>query len=289
MRTNDLKQNDLETNSLKINRLNINSSTKMYLRSHILTSPHAFSTRLGGVSLKSHTSSLNLSFDRGDEDGTVISNLEIFGSHAGFDPHSVISLPQIHSTQIYNVTKENAGEGYYIRGGIRQGDGYITCEKGITLGVKSADCVPILFEGYVNGRVRCIGAVHAGWRGSVSKIAPKCVDMMCSEFGVAPENIRVAIGPCIHRCCFEVGEDFLSEYYGLLGKDFGKKFIYPSDREGKYFCDLVSLNISLLQNVGVKRENIDTVDICTCCNPELFYSHRYSKGNRGTHLSVIWL
>lgn len=273
------------TNDLKIK----DSGAKQYLLSNLLISPHAFSTRQGGVSVLEHTSSLNLAYDRGDDEKTVLSNLEIFGESAGFVPHSVISLPQIHSTQIYKVTRKNAGEGYYIREGIRQGDGYITCEKGITLGVKSADCVPILFEGCESGRVKCIGAVHAGWRGSVSKIAPKCVEMMCCEFGISPENIRVAIGPCIHKCCFEVGEDFLSEYYGLLGKDFGEKFITASGIEGKYFCDLVSLNISLLENVGVKRENIDVVDMCTCCNPHLFYSHRYSKGNRGTHLSVIWM
>ncbi len=261
----------------------------MFLRSKGLLASHAFSTRHGGVSTHDHTKSLNLAFGRGDGDETVIKNLEVFAESLGFDPRCVISLPQIHSATIYKVGKENAGEGYYICEDIREGDGYVTDERGVTLGVKSADCIPILFEGRADGEVRCVGAVHAGWRGSVGKIAPKCAEMMCREYGVEIGDIHAAIGPCIHRCCFEVGEDFLSEFYASLGKEFGERFIAPSVTEGKYFCDLVALNKELLILSGVRPENIDVIDRCTCCEPEMFFSHRYSKGHRGTHLSVIWM
>ncbi len=255
-----------------------------------MKSAHAFSTRAGGVSSLSHTKFLNLAFERGDDGQTVIKNLEIFAKAAGFDPQKVISLPQIHSDIIYKVDGSDAGQGYYIRDNLREGDGYITNSLDVVLGVKSADCVPILFECFdSNGKIAAVGAVHAGWRGSVKGIAPKCARMLSAEYGVLPQNIRVAIGPCIHKCCFEVGEDFVSEFESYLGVELASEFIVPSDKQGKFYCDLVALNKRLLTDAGVLPENIQVIDRCTCCEPETFYSHRYSGGLRGTMLSVIWM
>lgn len=263
----------------------------MFLKAQSIKSPHAFSTRLGGVSRLPHTAELNLAFDRGDDDDTVIRNLELFGAEAGFDPRSVISLPQIHSNIIYKVDEHDAGQGYYVRDSVRQGDGYITNSTDITLGVKSADCVPILFEGYEKTsdgeRIIAVGAVHAGWRGSVKRIAPTCAQMLCREYGVKMQNVRVAVGPCIHKCCFEVGEDFLAEFVSAVGEGIASRFISPAKAVDKYFCNLVSLNKYLLTEVGILPENIEVIDRCTCCEPETFFSHRYSHGQRGTMLSVI--
>ena len=263
----------------------------MFLKADNIKSAHAFSTRVGGVSRLSYTKSLNLAFDRGDDEQTVIQNLEIFARTAEFDPQKVISLPQIHSDIIYKVDGRDAGQGYYIRDNLREGDGYITDSPDVVLGVKSADCVPILFECFENTnsgeKIVAVGAVHAGWRGSVKGIAPKCVRMLCEKYGVVPQNIRVAIGPCIHKCCFEVGEDFVSEFESALGRELASGFIFPSSKEGKFYCDLVSLNKRLLTDVGVLPENIQIIDRCTCCEPKIFYSHRYSGGLRGTMLSVI--
>lgn len=263
----------------------------MFLKAQNIKSPHAFSTRFGGVSKLSHTADLNLAFDRGDDDATVIRNLELFAAEAEFEPRSVISLPQIHSDIIYKVDGRDAGQGYYVKENIREGDGYITSSPDITLGVKSADCVPILFEGYEKNadgeKIIAVGAVHAGWRGTVKGIAPKCAKMLCDEYCVDIVNVRAAIGPCIHKCCFEVGEDFLSEFISYLGEKLAMQFISPGKTEGKYFCDLVSLNKHLLTDAGVLPENIEIVDRCTCCEPDTFFSHRYSHGLRGTMLSVI--
>ena len=259
----------------------------MFLKSSILRSPHAFSTRVGGVSTNEHTKSLNLAFGRGDSDEIVLENLKIFADAVGFEPERVISLPQIHSDIIYKVGEENCGEGYFKTENIREGDGYITNQKGILLGVKAADCVPILFEAEKDGKIVAVGAVHAGWRGSVAKIAPKCVEMLCREYRVTPENIRIAIGPCIHKCCYEVGEDFLQSVSDALCREVAEKFVM---REGdRLVCDLVGLNRHLLLDCGILPLNIDVIDECTCCNPEKFFSHRYSKGNRGTMLNVIYM
>ena len=147
-----------------------------------------------------------------------------------------------------------------------------------------------VFEAEKNGKIIAVGAVHAGWRGTVAGIASKCVGMLCEEYGVTPKQIRVAIGPCIHKCCYEVGEDLRDAVEKGLGKDATNEFVTPEiGKEGKYFCDLAGINKKLLLDAGISPQNVDVIDLCTCCHPELFFSHRYSKGIRGTMLNVIFV
>ena len=259
----------------------------MFVKSKLLHSPHAFATRVGGVSTLEHTKSLNLAFGRGDEREIVLENLKIFASNVGFEPEQVISLPQIHSDTIYKVGQENCGEGYFKTEDIREGDGYITGERGVVLGIKTADCVPILLEAEKDGEVVAVGAVHAGWRGTVAKIAPKCVRLLCENYSVSPENIRISIGPCIHKCCYEVGVDFLDAVSEALGSEIAERFITRDT--GKFFCDLVELNRYLLLECGVLPKNVDVINECTCCHPQKYFSHRFSGGLRGTMLNVIML
>ena len=262
----------------------------MFVKSNILCSPHAFASRCGGVSNEEHTRSLNLAFGRGDEDAVVLKNLEIFAEAVGFDSQCIVSLPQIHSDRIFTVTKQNAGEGYYIRDGIESGDGYVTGERGIVLGIKTADCVPILFEAEQNGEIVAVGAVHAGWRGTVAQIAPKCVKRLCADFGADKAKIRAAIGPCIHACCYEVGREVFDEVACSLGEGIACKYVKPSGTsEEKYMCDLAGINRELLLLEGLREENIEIINECTCCHPEKYFSHRYSGGRRGTMLNVIFM
>ena len=262
----------------------------MFIKSKILKSPHAFSTRLGGVSAQEHTKELNLAFGRGDEDETVFKNLEIFAHAVGFDPKSIVSVPQIHSDKILNVEKSDCGKGFFIRDGIDGADGYITDKSGITLGVKTADCVPILFEAEVDGSIVAVGAVHAGWRGTLAGIAPKCAKLLCDSFGASPDHIRAAIGPSIRKCCYEVGVELFDAAQEGIGESLIRKYITPKiDSAQKFWCDLVGINRELLIKAGLLCENIDVVEECTCCHPEKFYSHRYSNGVRGTMLNVIFV
>ncbi len=266
----------------------------MIEKSKKLTSPHAFSTRTGGVSCLKHTEHLNLGFGRGDDDTVVMKNLEIFAEAAGFDKESIVSLPQIHSTEVLTVDTSFCGMGYYKRDfdayEHKFADGYVTNKRGVVLGVKTADCVPILLEGRdENGKILAVGAVHAGWRGTVAGIQKIAAGKLISAYGVKPQNIFTAIGPCIHKCCFEVGED-VREAVEALGEGYAESFCRPREsKEGKYMCDLVGINARLLESVGIPCENIDIIDECTFCNPEKYYSHRYSGGERGTMLSVIWM
>ena len=266
----------------------------MIEKSKKLTSPHAFSTRTGGVSSLDSTKYLNLGFGRGDDDKTVMKNLEIFANATGFIKESIVSMPQTHSIEVLEVDETFCGMGYFKRDfdayEHKFADGYVTNKKGITLGVKTADCVPILLEGRSdNGEVIAVGAVHAGWRGTVGGIQKNAVEKLVSLYGVKPQNIYACIGPCIHKCCFEVGED-VYEAVKALGEDFADDFCKArSNVDGKYLCDLVGINRRMLENVGVPCDNIDVIDECTYCTPEKYYSHRYSGGNRGTMLSVIWM
>ncbi len=263
----------------------INKDGVFLLKSTVLKSNHAFSTRIGGVSVLGHTEGLNLAFGRGDEEKTVLENLEIFANAVGIDDEKVISVPQIHSNIVKMVNFENVGSGYYKKHDFSC-DGYVTIEKDLPIGIKTADCVPILLEARNDdGRVIAVSALHAGWRGTADKIAEEGIKKLCSV-GAKIENIYVAIGPCIDECCYEVGNDFAQQIEKKLGQNYKNKFVIEKEN-GKLFANLKGMNLEILTSCGVSKENVDIAPYCTCCNPELFYSHRRQKGVRGAHLSVI--
>lgn len=261
----------------------------VYYRSDLIPCKHGFSTRIGGVSVLSQTCSLNLGIGRSDPDDTVLKNLELFSQALGIEPSSVISATQIHSSIIREVGVNDRGEGYYFQ--TKEAcDGYVSSEKGIALGIRTADCVPILLYSPKNDKSEAIiSAVHAGWRGTNKGIAARAVEKMI-EMGAKAEDIKVAIGPSIASCCYEVAEDFFDAFCDTLGKDCAERFVKPSAKNNGYFqADLQGINAYQLKALGVKSENIDVANICTCCNPKEFYSHRYSGEARGTMLSLISL
>ena len=255
-----------------------------YIISDLLRAPHAFATRTGGVSELSHTASLNLAFGRGDRDETVLENLRLFGEAVGFAPESVISLPQIHSDRVMTVGASDGGEGYF-RATERACDGYVTTECGVTLGVKTADCVPILLEARDgDGKVFAVSAIHSGWRGTAQTIVARGVEGLLS-LGATPDRIFAAIGPCIGGDCYEVDADCRA---ALEAVNRGRGCIAEGE-DGKYFPDLAALNRLILLDCGLLDGNIDVCRLCTHCESELFYSHRRQNGLRGTHLSVIFM
>ena len=261
-----------------------------YLVSNLLTSPHAFATRLGGVSTLPHTASLNLAFGRGDEREVVLENLARFGAAAGFDPDSVVSVPQIHGSLVFEVDARHRGMGYR-RAAEFEGDGYVTADPAVTVGVKTADCTPILLEAAVDGAVVAVSALHAGWKGAVADIAGEGVRKLTALARRTAGDphaevvVRAAIGPCIHPCCFEVKEDCLAVVRASLGEDLAAEVIH---REGeRTFLDLPAINHALLLRAGVEEKDVDVCRLCTACRTDLFYSHRASGGVRGTMLSVV--
>lgn len=257
----------------------------VYYRSEIIPCIHGFSTRIGGISKLPHTKSLNLGVDRGDGKETVIKNLGLFSDALGIYADSIISVSQIHSSNIRVVDAKNRGEGFYTDE-LEPCDGYVTESTDISLGVRTADCVPILFyapkrEGF-NGAV---AAVHAGWRGTALGIAEKAVQQLCI-MGADPSEIKAAIGPSIGNCCYCVKEDFYKSFSEMAGRSLTEKFVVTAGKK-LWVADLKGANKTILLNSGILAENIDVCELCTCCNNEEFFSHRFSKGNRGTMLSVI--
>lgn len=246
-----------------------------HFTSSLLTLPHGFSTRAGGVSLLPHLASMNFTTSTGDSEENVAKNYAILLSALGLEPESRVSASQIHSTRVRYVTEADRGRVF------DDCDGFVTDRKGVTLIAKTADCVPILMEDAVAG---VIGAVHAGWRGSVGGIAPNAVAEMV-KLGATLENIRVAIGACIHPCCYEVQADFVDAVSALRGESFAKAHIHA--REGSLYADLPSMNYALLTRAGIKSESIDISRDCTCCRSELYHSHRHTRGHRGVMAAAI--
>ncbi len=253
-----------------------------YYKSDYINLPHGFATREGGVSDCEQTKSMNFAFGRGDRDETVIKNFEIFASAIGADAKRGVMLGQVHSTEVMTVTEREFGLGVYTKTD-RTLDGYASNTPGALLTVRVADCVPVLFA---DERAGVIGAVHAGWRGSVGKIAAECISRMVS-LGADKANIKAAIGPSICAECFVVGDDFMTECENRLGKDLLDRFTYRKD--GKWHADLKLLNKLVLIENSIKDENIDVTRLCTYCNPDEFFSHRYHGQSRGTLCAMISL
>ncbi len=239
---------------------------------------HGFSTRLGGKSVLSHTASMNTGFFRGDDDALVIENIRELCKLSGAS-EDVVCTPQIHSDIIRYVTEENIGEGS-VRDAPFSCDGFITDRRGISLLVRVADCTPILMCGERADGTPVVAAVHAGWKGAVAGIGANAVRQMRR---LGADNIRCAIGACIHKCCFQVGEDFLEAVKAARGADFVKEFIEA--RHGSYYADLPGMNEHILRSEGITQ--IDIIDECTLCKPYLYHSHRATGGKRGTMGAVI--
>ncbi|MBR6514668.1 MAG: peptidoglycan editing factor PgeF [Clostridia bacterium] len=243
----------------------------IYFKSEKIRVSHGFSTRLGGVSKEPHLAEMNLGKNLGDDPASVEENYRRMASAIGFENGSIVFTNQIHSNIVLTVGKADIGKVYDC-------DGFVTKEKGVTLAVRSADCVPILFY---DDKARVIGAVHAGWRGTVDRIQQNCVRAMC-ELGATPEGITVLIGACIHKCCYKVGEDFCNTLYERLGRELTDRYVSPD-----MYADLVGLNRELLEEMGVR--DITASPDCTCCKSDLYFSHRASKGKRGVMSAFISL
>lgn len=237
---------------------------------------HAFSTRLGGVSAGEFTS-MNMAFNRGDNPESVTENYKRICKSAGFDFDSLTASAQDHNTFVRAVTSENKGVGIYKPRDLQSVDALITNEKGVTLVTYYADCTPLFF---VDTKQKAIGLAHAGWRGTVGRIGEKVVNKMTEFYGTNPADLVAAIGPAISVCCYEVDKPCADNFYALSDLD-SSRFVFPKEN-GKYMIDLIETNRQILVAAGVKNENITVSDVCTNCNSELLWSHRATKGRRGT-------
>ncbi len=255
---------------------------------------HGFSTRPGGVSDLHGEKVLNLGLAEWDTRENVLENRRRFQSVLGADHLQLISLKQFHSdvVQVFDAAPNEPC----------RGDASATNCPGLLLGIQTADCVPILL---VDSRKHVVAAVHAGWRGTLRRIATKTVGKMQMQFGTRPADLLAAIGPAIGGCCYEVGAEVAAE--------FKSQFPNASDwfdelRTGNepnplqwlnrlppghqpppkhLLLDLRKANRAQLLEAGLRAQNIFVSDLCTACRRDLLFSYRKEGTMTGRLLSVI--
>ncbi len=244
---------------------------------------HVFSTRCGGVS-SGIFESMNLGFSRGDDPASVRENYHRIAAVLGTTEDRMVATYQTHTANVMRVSEEDAGKGITRERDYRDVDGLITDVPGLVLTVFGADCVPVLFADPVH---RAIGACHSGWRGTEAGIGKVTVEKMQEAFGTKPEDLIAAIGPSICGSCYEVGP----ELNGIFSAAFPghEKEILTDKGNGKYQLDLWKANRIVLMDAGIPEKQISITDICTCCNPELLFSHRKSQGRRGNNAAFLML
>ena len=175
---------------------------------------------------------------------------------------------QVHSNLVVSV---NGDQGSAHGAPDPEADGLITSRAGEVVAVRTADCVPILL---VDRRDRVVGAVHAGWRGTVAEIARRAVECVSAEFGCPADGLEAAIGPAIGPCCFEVGDEVAAQFAPSLIHSKAKPHI-----------DLIEANRRQLMQAGLRDELIRRAGTCTFCAPEALYSYRRQGGESGRMLA----
>lgn len=241
---------------------------------------HFFTTRLGGVS-RGDQESLNLSFNQGNEPEAVSENFRRVAKALGVEVGDIVCSMQTHTNNVERVGIAQAGRGVTRPLDVTDVDGMVTNEPGIVLATFYADCVPLYFVDPVK---KCIGLSHSGWRGTVGRIGEKTIHKMAKEYRANPSDILVAIGPSICQSCYEVSNDVAEQFI----KEFGsskylediRQLCYPTDDE-HYQLNLWKANEIVFLEAGIKKENIEFAEICTCCNSKILFSHRASHGKRG--------
>jgi len=266
---------------------------------------HGFSARPGGVS-KLETSRtgqseketvLNLGFTDWDHRDRVEANRRHFQEALGCDDECLITLRQVHS-DVVHVIRESQPV-------ILKGDALATRTPGFLLSIQTADCVPILL---VDPRHRAVAAVHAGWRGTLARIAAKAVGRMTMEFETRPGDVLAALGPAIGRCCYEVGPDVTKEFaaqfpdaaqwfdgpFDILasGEDPNPlpwlTMMPPGHQPPPLRChlDLHAANSAILAETGVQHKNVFVSEFCTSCRTDLFFSYR-GEATTGRMMAAI--
>lgn len=234
-------------------------------------------SRLGGVSNAPYAS-LNVGLHVGDDDEKVIENRAIVAKQLGFPLHKWVVGEQTHQTNLYKALKGDAGKGAMTRAtAISNTDGLYTKETRLLLVSLYADCVPLYYYDHTQ---RTVGIVHAGWRGTVNRIAKKMVEQWQGE-GHDPKNIQIVIGPSIGDCCYEVNEQVISHLEGKWLRE-----VKVNNNDGTYMLDLKLLNKLLLREAGIPERSITLSQLCTSCSNTSLFSHRKER-NTGRMMAYI--
>jgi polyphenol oxidase len=239
----------------------------LFVRSALLRVPHGFSLRPGGVSL-GPLASLNLGDAVGDSTANVVENLRRLAAEAAHSPAKLATVRQVHQDGVVRARP----------GVVPEADAVWTdAEDGTWVGVKSADCVPVLL---VTKDGRAVAAVHSGWRGTALHVAARAVEALVRS-GAQASGVCAVVGPCIQACCYEVGPELAQRFRA----EFGPEVL----RDGgvRPHLDLSRAVRKTLLAAGLSADNVDVQPSCTACDAARFYSHRRDGGVTGRHLAFI--
>ena len=261
---------------------------------------HGFSTRPGGASSLDGKKVLNLGFVDWDTKENVARNRARLLEAVGAEDMQLVALRQIHSDVIHVF---EAAPKEPLRG-----DAAITRTPGLLLSVQTADCIPILLADPKN---KAVAAIHAGWRGTLRRIAAKTIGRMQMVLGTSPADLRVALGPGIGQCCYEVGPEVVKDFAGQFANArawFDGPYEQLASGEDpnplpwltmmppghqppppRVRLDLISANRSILTEAGVRPANISASGLCTSCRIDLLFSYRREAARTGRMMAVIGL
>lgn len=273
---------------------------------------HGFSARRGGVTRAYSTEpgepnlpgELNLGFTAEDDRDGVIHNRRLLAETVTGNPATpLVTLRQIHSSVTISRDPILDAAGVPGQRPPSRGDGLMTRQPGLLLGIQTADCIPVLVA---DRRLKAVAAFHAGWRGTVRRIVENGIGRMRLEFGSQPEDLVAAIGPGIGPCCYAVGEEVQSEFESQFtyGSELFREVASSDPVRSRYplmflnqrapghgsqglHLDLIEANRRQLLAAGLGADAIEVVGACTNCHPEMFFSYRASKGRCGRMMSVI--
>jgi purine-nucleoside/S-methyl-5'-thioadenosine phosphorylase / adenosine deaminase len=240
----------------------------LFLVARSLPVRHGFTLRSGGVS-EGKRASLDLG-PAGDGGPDVRENRARLARAAGLPAAGLVLAEQVHGT---HVVRGRPGE-------LPEADGLWTDATDTWIGIRTADCVPLLLSSDDGSRV---AAVHSGWRGTLGRIAEVAVTTLGQAAGAGPATLRAAIGPCIGVCCYEVSEDLADRF----AHAFGETVVVRREGLPRPHLDLrLAVRQTLLQ-AGLAETHIEDVSGCNACDPARFFSHRRDQGGTGRHLAFI--
>ncbi len=238
-----------------------------------------FSTRNGGVSRPPYNS-LNLGLGTADSPANVEGNRATLTRAFNLSPHQLLTVKQVHGDSILLIDESNPDLSHFLSVEV---DAIVTNQPGIMVGILTADCYPVIIW-HASGKVAAV--VHAGWRGAANGLIDKVVATLVKQFDCSTTELFAAIGPGIGEHSYEVDRPVRDAF-----------------RQGSGFWDEISTETSLghwkvnlalscqlqLEKAGLKTQNIEVTKECTCCHPELFFSHRRDNGVTGRQISFIQL
>lgn len=236
------------------------------------------STRLGDIS-KFPFDGLNMALHVGDNDEDVLAARRCFMDALSVPHEDFVSIQQTHGKRLCRVTAYDRGRGAIAYDdAIDDTDGIYTNESDLFMATFYADCLPLaVFDPVHHG----LGLAHAGWKGTFQNIGGLLIEEMGQAFGSRPEEMLFAMGAGIMSCCYEVDESFYRRFVEQYPQ--ANQWFTLGQAPEKYMFDNIKANRDLALSAGILEEHIDSLDRCTCCHQDEFYSYRGSGGKCGRH------